>query len=547
MGKNEIIGLVIIAIILMLTPLIQYKMMGKKEVSPKQAQPVVEEMDTAQAVIEEHPPVPAESLFAILRDTTASVKNIKVETENYIAYFSTRGADITRFILKKYATGDRLVNLIHEDTIPTFPYNFRVASVPISTRDIVFSCDIDSVSLAAGHSGSIRFSANLPSGVRILRDFAFVSGSYDIIEKICVESDSLPISSGELLFERVLYPTESGKRKALGYEARYQLVGKASRVKPASPGKDRKVDIPAPVDWLASSMKYFTVLVAPIKKDNVASGNILATTDSVYFEGENIPLPKFVLAISVPSTLNGFTAEHRLYLGPKDYFGLKEYKKGYENLVSFGWGWLRPIALGFLWLFVKLFSVFHNYGLVLIVFSIILKIVLLPTTHSSMRSARVMRELQPKLKELQKKYKNDQTRLTQETLKLYKEHKASPTGGCLPILFQMPIFIALFGVLSNTVELRGQPFILWIRDLSQKDPYYILPLVMSLTMFLSQKMTITDPKQKIMAYVMPVVFFFIFGGMPSGLVLYWTTFNILSLGHQYLFERSCEKANASEK
>ena len=111
----------------------------------------------------------------------------------------------------------------------------------------------------------------------------------------------------------------------------------------------------------------------------------------------------------------------------------------------------------------------------------------------------------------------------------------------------MPIFIALFGVLSNTVELRGQPFILWIHDLSQKDPYYILPLVMSLTMFLSQKMTITDPKQKIMAYVMPVVFFFIFGGMPSGLVLYWTTFNILSLGHQYLFERSCEKANASEK
>jgi YidC/Oxa1 family membrane protein insertase len=144
-----------------------------------------------------------------------------------------------------------------------------------------------------------------------------------------------------------------------------------------------------------------------------------------------------------------------------------------------------------------------------------------------------MQDLQPKMAALKEKYKKDPQRMNQEIMKLYKDEKVNPFGGCLPLLLQMPLFYGLFVVFRSTIELRGAKFIFWLNDLSQMDKYYILPVIMAVTMFWQQKMTIKDPKQMAMVYMMPILFFFLFKSFPAGLTLYWTFFNILSLIEQY--------------
>lgn len=179
-------------------------------------------------------------------------------------------------------------------------------------------------------------------------------------------------------------------------------------------------------------------------------------------------------------------------------------------------------------------ALIHNYGLVIIIFSALMKILFFPLTYSGTKSMKRMQMLQPKLKKIQEKHKGDQAKISQETMALYKEHGANPLSGCLPLLIQMPIFFALYQVLVNTIELRQAPFMLWLADLSVKDPYYVLPVLMGIAMFIQQKMTTVDPKQKMMVYIMPVFMAVIFMNMPAGLNLYWLTNNILSIGEQYL-------------
>ena len=188
-----------------------------------------------------------------------------------------------------------------------------------------------------------------------------------------------------------------------------------------------------------------------------------------------------------------------------------------------------------------MFGVFKNYGIVIIVFSILIKLLLYPLSRKQMESMKKMKDLEPKLKLLREEYATDVKKLNEETMKLYQKEKINPLGGCLPLLPQMPIFFSLFAMLRNSFALRGAPFMLWIQDLSMKDPYYVLPILMSLTMFIQQKLTIKDPKQKMMVYLMPVLFLFMFKSMPSGLVLYWLCFNIFSLAQTLWVEYKSDK------
>jgi YidC/Oxa1 family membrane protein insertase len=203
-------------------------------------------------------------------------------------------------------------------------------------------------------------------------------------------------------------------------------------------------------------------------------------------------------------------------------------------------------------LFGFLHSFIPNYGLVIIIFSIIIKLVLYPLTKSSMRSMQRMQKLQPLITELREKYKEDQQKQNVEIMKLYKEYGVNPAGGCLPMALQMPILFALFTIFRSTIELRHQPFMLWMDDLSAPDilidlPFKIpllgmsfisgLALLMAATMFIQQKMSVKDPRQKSMVYVMPVMFWILFNAFPSGLNLYYFMFNILSIGQQYLINK----------
>jgi YidC/Oxa1 family membrane protein insertase len=194
-----------------------------------------------------------------------------------------------------------------------------------------------------------------------------------------------------------------------------------------------------------------------------------------------------------------------------------------------------------------MYPYFYNYGVVIIIFSIILKVLFYPLTAKSYSAAKDMQKLQPLMAELKVKYKNDPQTLNKETMKLYKEQKINPLGGCLPMLPQMPIFFALFKVFDNSIEFRQAGFVWWLDDLSRKDPTFVLPLVMGATMFIQQKMStnVMDEKQKIMLYTMPIIFTFIFMSLSSGLILYYTVFNILSIVQQYLINRAEKTAKAA--
>jgi YidC/Oxa1 family membrane protein insertase len=241
---------------------------------------------------------------------------------------------------------------------------------------------------------------------------------------------------------------------------------------------------------------------------------------------------------------------YRIYMGPLDYSVLSDYENGLTDLIM-NHGWyertFRPISLLILRVF-KFFQLFiPNYGIVIILFSIVVKIVVYPLTKKSYKSMKEMSRVQPLLTEIREKYKSDPQRLNKETMKLYKEHGINPLGGCLPMLLQLPLLGALFIVFRSTIQLRGASFIPgWIDDLSSADtiftlpfslPLYgdqfnILPILMAGTMMFQSKMTMQDPKQKAMVYLMPIFMLLIFNQFPSGLNLYYTMFNVLTIFQQ---------------
>jgi YidC/Oxa1 family membrane protein insertase len=243
-----------------------------------------------------------------------------------------------------------------------------------------------------------------------------------------------------------------------------------------------------------------------------------------------------------------------LYIGPIDYDRLKAISHKLTSLVDFGSFFglkfiVRPIAE---YLLLPLFNFIHlfipNYGFVIIVFSLIIKIVVYPLTKKSYQSMKKMQLLQPKITEIKEKFKDDQQRVSKETMKLYQTYGINPAGGCFPMLLQMPIFIALWGLLQAAIDLRQQPFILWIKDLSAPDVIFNLgtklpivgiqeisglALLMGITTFVQQKMTVKDPKQQALVYMMPIMLTILFMTFPSGLNLYYFMFNVFSIGQQY--------------
>jgi YidC/Oxa1 family membrane protein insertase len=289
--------------------------------------------------------------------------------------------------------------------------------------------------------------------------------------------------------------------------------------------------------WIGIRTKYFLMSLIPRSQ----------STEGIRIRGERTRMSKngkpydhksFAVALRMPAR-GGDLLDHvyTVYLGPQDYDVLRKYGVGLEKCMDMGWTIIRPISRAILAFFLFTHRFIPNYGIVIIAFSLVLKVLFYPLTHKQMEATKKMQDLQPQLAELKAKYKKDPQRLNKETMDLYKKAGANPLGGCLPLLLQMPVFFALFTVFGNTIELRQAHFIGWISDLSLKDPYRILPIIMAVTMFIQQKMTMKDPKQASMVYLMPAIMFFFFMNFASGLVLYWTVFNALSIIQQLWAER----------
>jgi YidC/Oxa1 family membrane protein insertase len=243
-----------------------------------------------------------------------------------------------------------------------------------------------------------------------------------------------------------------------------------------------------------------------------------------------------------------------VFLGPLDFDVLSSYE-GLDQIMSLGAAWIiRPISE---YMMIPLFNLLHifipNYGLVIIVFSIIIKVLLNPLSKSSMRSMKKMQALQPMMNELREKHKDDPQKMNHAIMNLYKEYGVNPASGCLPLLLQMPILFALYSVFQASIELRQAGFFLWITDLSVPDIAFTLPftipllgmnemsglaLAMGATMFIQQKMTVTDPRQKALVWMMPIMMTLLFNSLPSGLNLYYFVFNLLSIGQQIWMKKT---------
>lgn len=291
------------------------------------------------------------------------------------------------------------------------------------------------------------------------------------------------------------------------------------------------------IKWIALSSRYFMVAIIQDEK------NLLADTINISKLDKN---KKSVSITTEP--VSKYTL--RLFMGPKKISLLKQVKE--KLIYTVEWGTFAPLSKLFYNILTYLYRIFKNYGLAIIGLTIIIQIFTLPLTYNSIKATFKMRQLQPQIQLLQKVYKDDPKRLNMEIMNLYREKKVNPFGGCLPLLLQIPIFWALFTMLRNTYDLRGAGFILWIKDLSQPDRLIIpglnlgipvLVVLMGVSMLIQQIVsgTFSDPQQRTMGIIMPIIFTFLFFNFPSGLVLYWFVNNLFSIGVQLLITYSNKK------
>ncbi|NVH48532.1 membrane protein insertase YidC [Photobacterium damselae] len=305
--------------------------------------------------------------------------------------------------------------------------------------------------------------------------------------------------------------------------------------------KDNNLNVTTPDGWVAVLQHYF--VSAWIPRDGNESLNNLYSRSSDGNGYIGVRMPAVTVAPGATDTLKA-----TLWVGPKLQNEMAATAKNLNLTVDYGWLWFIASPLHKLLSFIH--SIVGNWGVAIMVLTFIVRGAMYPLTKAQYTSMAKMRMLQPKLQAMRERFGDDRQRLSQEMMELYRKEKVNPLGGCLPILVQMPIFIALYWALMESVELRHAPFFGWIHDLSAQDPYYILPILMGITMFMIQKMspsTITDPmQQKIMTF-MPVMFTFFFLWFPSGLVLYWLVSNIVTLIQQTLIYRSLEKKGLHSK
>jgi YidC/Oxa1 family membrane protein insertase len=233
------------------------------------------------------------------------------------------------------------------------------------------------------------------------------------------------------------------------------------------------------------------------------------------------------------------------YMGPKHYKTLEAIHPELVDAIEYGW--FTFLAKPMFTFLMYLHGVFGNWGWAIVVITIIIKIVLYPLTYKGMVSMQKLKDLAPKIKQLQEKYKDQPQKMSAHMMELYKKHDANPMGGCLPMLLQIPVFFGIYRVLVNAIELKGAEWILWIDDLSKMDPYFVLPILMGATMYIQQKITpntIQDEMQRKMFELLPVIFTFFFAIFPAGLTLYWFMNNLLTVGQQYYINKLFEKKKA---
>lgn len=462
-------------------------------------------------------------------------QTVTVETDLVKVVFSNRGGVITRWELKRFLNTDpkqpKPIQLVpaYEKTVSLIPpLTIEVPDAALQERLArgLYRVSGKDLSLSeAQPTGEVAFSYRDPeTGATVMKRLVFHQGSYlvDLVVETAGVRSSTTLSLGTNFG---IHQWEEGFVGFIG-----PATHSGGVLDKATPEKE---DLRAgQVKWAAMQDKYFVAAAIPAAVSSIAV---------VRKEGERL----VSVGLRTPISPGTVASQYQLFVGPKEYDRLAALNIELEETIDFGWfiygSWslVRAVAKPLFYAVSYLYDLTHNYGAAIIIITVGIKLVLAPLAYKSYKSMKDMAAVQPELIALQKKYADDRERLNKELIKLYKDKKVNPVGGCLPMFFQIPIFVALFNILYMTIELRQAPFLLWVQDLSVQDPYYVLPVLMGATMFIQQKIqpTTMDPKQAQIMLLLPVVLTFLFITFPAGLVLYWLTNNILTITQQVVTDR----------
>jgi YidC/Oxa1 family membrane protein insertase len=487
---------------------------------PTRTQPTPESQPTPAA---EQPAPPAAGGF----EAPAAGDAVIVETEVLRATLTPTGARLAALELKHYretvAADSPPLALVTPDH-PLLPLTVDLGQGR-SDAGIVYVADQTRLEVAPGQEGEVIFRGTTADGVTLEKRFRFRGSDYLFDVELRPSGNGAPARLG-LLMGAIERPSVVGTQRpeqaialAEGRLVNEDLKNLASEPKTLTQAK-----------WAGFGSQYFVGVMIPSPAPSEAFFGAL---------GQHA-------LVRVYAPVQEGIARFKAFLGPKEHAVLENAGFDLSRALDFGWFWF--VAIPLLALLRQLHRVTGNYGVDIILLTTLVKVVTAPLTQTSFKNMRAMQKLQPQLQRLREQYKDDQAKLQQEMMELYRRNKVNPFSGCVPMLLQMPIFVGLYNALMYSIELRHAPFMLWIQDLSAPDRLMIpglpfgvpvLTLVMGLSMLAQQWMTPAqgDPTQQRMMMFMPVIFTFMFINFPAGLVLYWLVNNVLSIGQQWFLLR----------
>jgi len=487
-----------------------------------------------EAGIQTPPPPESNSINPPSNEPVVTEEMVSIETPLYRAGISGRGGVITSWELKKFLTQTeehQPVELVYSNGQFPGPLSIQINGNDAANQRLrqgLFRVQKDFEELDERHpTGKVILThESSDSDLWLQKEMTFHHDSYvvDIIIRTRGISENLDVILG------TNFGVVEWSQGFIG------LLGSAWMIGEELEKKSPETDAPTlrrdgPVRWLALQDKYFMSVFIP---ENASSLFSKLENERVVSAG-----------ISLPGGSGEQVYKTRLYAGPKQYDVLKSFGIGLEDTIDFGWfiygSWsiVKAVAKPLFSILRFIYEYTHNYGVAIILLTLGIKLLFVPLQYKSYKSMQGMQTIQPKVLALQEKFKDNKEKLNQELMKLYKEHKVNPVGGCLPMVLQMPVFVALFNILYMTIDLRQAPFMLWIADLSAQDPYYVLPVLMGISMVVQQKImpTTMDPTQAKMMMILPVGLTFLFVTFPAGLVLYWVTNNVLTVTQQFVTDR----------
>jgi YidC/Oxa1 family membrane protein insertase len=476
-------------------------------------------------------------------------KSYTFQTPLYTVDFSDAGAVIREIKLNKYTDTDVNLREMPVELAPTKALNtymsLRSSSAVLENAKWEYKGSVKS-----GATTAVSFSRAAGNGLVVTKEFVLDDSTYLIKINIKIKNNS---SAAATLKDLVLewgpnlhyLPSDLAKHSGMGYAYNRVVYGgdkqKTTVINVNLKAKEDKTTIISAVpDWIAIKDLYFMSSFIFEDKTKIRGARMREETGGFAYIAVD-----FSDTIVNPGKEELFSVS--TYTGPQEYKKLA--KIGMQSSIDLGWNWIRPISIGMFYLMDFLYSISKNWGLAIILITVIVRGLLwLPSQKSYKHmkdTQKKMAVIQPRLETLKKIYKDDSQKMNEEMMKLYKEYNINPLGGCLPMLLQLPIFFALYATLMNMVELKGATFIFWLTDLSKPDKFYVLPILMGGTMFLQQKMTTTvqttpeaAQQQKILMYAMPIMLTWMSFQWPSGLLLYWSVSNVLSILQQLFVNKS---------